>query len=99
MSYVIYNTSSTRIVQNRRTRKERYATEASAKSALTRMSKKDDFDGAEHAVSESGFYRDNIELMITSSYINPHSGKSCTITQSINTPMSCDPTCETYWSM
>jgi hypothetical protein len=94
MSYVVYNKETTKTMRAKAYGKEYYATEAAAKAFLTRMVKmgyrKEDF-----AVAEIGNFRNNIEKYET--VTNLMSGKQ--IRQSVNTPLSCDVSSETYWSM
>jgi hypothetical protein len=91
MSYVIYNLETTRIFRNKRTRKETYKTAAAARAAMTRNS----LSGDEFWFAEVAFFHDHIEKQVERR--NLMSGK--TFTQPINTPLCCDPSSETYWSM
>ena len=94
MAYVVYNKETTKTIRAKAYGKEYYATEAAAKAFLTRMVKmgyrKEDF-----AVAELGDFRTNIEKYET--VTNLMSGKP--VRQSVNTPLSCDVSSETYWSM
>ena len=94
MAYVVYNKETTKTIRAKAYGKEYYATEAAAKAFLTRMVKmgyrKEDF-----AVAELGDFQDNIEKYET--VTNLVSGKP--VRQSVNTPLSCDVSSETYWSM
>jgi hypothetical protein len=94
MSYVVYNKETTKTMRAKAYGKEYYATEAAAKAFLTRMVKmgyrKEDF-----AVAEISDFRNNIEKYET--VTNLMSGKQ--VRQSVNTPLSCDVSSETYWSM
>ena len=94
MSYVVYNKETTKTIRAKAYGKEYYATEAAAKAFLTRMVKmgyrKEDF-----AVAELSDFRTNIEKYET--VTNLMSGKQ--VRQSVNTPLSCDVSSETYWSM
>ena len=94
MTYVVYNKETTKTIRAKAYGKEYYATEAAAKAFLTRMVKmgyrKEDF-----AVAELGDFRTNIEKYET--VTNLMSGKP--VRQSVNTPLSCDVSSETYWSM
>ena len=94
MSYVVYNKETTKTIRAKAYGKEYYATEAAAKAFLTRMVKmgyrKEDF-----AVAEIGDFRANIEKY--ENVTNLMSGKQ--VRQSVNTPLSCDVSSETYWSM
>jgi hypothetical protein len=94
MAYVVYNKETTKTIRAKAYGKEYYATEAAAKAFLTRMVKmgyrKEDF-----AVAEIGDFRANIEKY--ENVTNLMSGKQ--VSQSVNTPLSCDVSSETYWSM
>ena len=94
MAYVVYNKETTKTIRAKAYGKEYYATEAAAKAFLTRMVKmgyrKEDF-----AVAEIGDFRANIEKY--ENVTNLMSGKQ--VRQSVNTPLSCDVSSETYWSM
>ena len=94
MSYIVYNKKTTKTIRAKTYGKEYYATEAAAKAFLTRMVKmgyrKEDF-----AVAEIGDFRANIEKY--ENVTNLMSGKP--VRQSVNTPLSCDVSSETYWSM
>ena len=94
MSYIVYNKETTKTIRAKAYGKEYYATEAAAKAFLTRMVKmgyrKEDF-----AVAEIGDFRANIEKY--ENVTNLMSGKP--VRQSVNTPLSCDVSSETYWSM
>jgi hypothetical protein len=94
MAYVVYNKETTKTIRAKAYSKEYYATEAAAKAFLTRMVKmgyrKEDF-----AVAEIGDFRTNIEKY--ENVTNLMSGKQ--VRQSVNTPLSCDVSSETYWSM
>jgi len=97
MSYVVYNKATTRYLKSHpdvKTDKTCFATEASAKAALTRevksgSVKREDFDIAEH----DRF----LMLEKTVTVKNLMSGKD--VVQSVNTPLCCDVSSETYWSM
>jgi hypothetical protein len=94
MTYIVYNKETTKTIRAKAYGKEYYATEAAAKAFLTRMVKmgyrKEDF-----AVAELGDFRTNIEKYET--VTNLMSGKP--VRQSVNTPLSCDVSSETYWSL
>lgn len=94
MAYVIYNTATTRTVRAKAYGKEFYDTEAAAKAGLTRLAKAGKIVKEDHAVAELMFFRDNIEKYET--VTNLMSGKP--VRQSVNTPLCCDPSSETYWS-
>lgn len=89
MSYVIYNTETTRLAGGSLNYKV-YPTERGAKIALARLADRDVY-----AVAEYDYFFDNIEKKETKR--NLMSGKE--FTQGVNTPLCCDPSSETYWSM
>lgn len=100
MAFVIYNKETTRTLRMKG--KEYYATAAAAKAALTRYSKKSelmptnpDYPLFLYGIAEVGYFRDHIEK--TKVVKNAMSGKKTRIP--VNTPMCCDPSSETYWSM
>ena len=104
MSYVIFHKGTTRILRVHRKghwQDAMYATKGAAKAALTRaavdyirkpaaVSNKEDY-----AIAEYDFFVKNIEK--TEVVTNLMSGKP--VRQSVNTPISCDVSSETYWSM
>lgn len=94
MAYVVYRTSDSRIVTEKRYGKEVYATEAAAKAALTRMIKKNKHPGEQLKVQDLQAYRMFIEETVER--VNLMSGK--TYRESVNTPLCCSPASETYWS-
>lgn len=102
--YVVYHKDSTQIVGNT------YKTVGAAKAAITRRSKtwfnKDyapnypniarDADPIfVYAIAEINHYYANIERTVTRK--NMMSGVE--YTESVNTPLCCSPSSETYWSM
>ena len=90
MSYVIYNKTTTRKLNSKY-----FATEAAAKAALTRAAKKDNtLIKADYAISETENFYDNIELMVERT--NMMAGQK--YMERANTPISCSPASETYWS-
>jgi phosphoribosylformylglycinamidine (FGAM) synthase-like enzyme len=95
MAYVVYNIQSTQTVNEKRWGRETFKTEAAAKAARTRMIKRQKYDGAQLAVAEVAFYTKNIAG--TGTRTNLMTGK--TYQESVNTPMCCSPSSETYWSM
>ena len=109
MSYVIYDTNTTIILRDPLVAyykaKETYATEKAAKAGRTRILRKilesgredliDRFAGKDFAIAETRDFYDNIEKQETKR--NLMSGKE--FTQGVNTPLCCDPSSETYWSM
>jgi hypothetical protein len=91
MSYVVYNTQTTRIVGSRSTKY--WKREAAAKAHLTRMGKMG-YTVAEFAVAETNTFYNSIETSVTK--VNLMSGKE--YQEQANTPLSCSPASETYWS-
>ena len=92
MSYVVYNTQTTRIVGSRSTKY--WKSEAAAKAHLTRMGKMG-YNVDEFAVAETNTFYDSIEASVTK--VNLMSGKE--YQERANTALSCSPASETYWSM
>ena len=92
MSYVVYKIASTKIVGSRST--IYWKSEAAAKAHLTRMGKMG-YNVDEFAVAEINYYYAKIEKSVTK--VNLMSGKE--FQESVNTPNSCSPAAETYWSM
>jgi len=103
MPYVVYHKDTTRYLCNHpgvKTWREHFATEGAAKAALTRELEntrqkqrplcRDDF-----AISELSVFLTRLEKKETVK--NLMSGKD--VVQSVNTPLCCDPSSETYWSM
>jgi hypothetical protein len=74
-------------------------TRSAARAALTRLTKKGALeDGCtkdDYAIDTTINFRKNIEKQETCT--NMMSGNE--IQQSVNTPLCCDPSSETYWSM
>lgn len=95
MSYVVYNTRTTRIETEKRGGKEVYATDAAAKAARTRMLRKFGYDEAQLAVQDLRAYRMFIEGTVER--VNLMSGEK--YRESVNTPNYCSPASEAYWSM
>lgn len=89
MSYVIYNTETTRLVGGS-FRHKVYPTLRGAKIAFARLD-----CNSQLAIAEINDFYANIEKKETK--INMMSGKE--FTQGVNTPLCCDPSSETYWSM
>lgn len=102
MAYVVYRTSDSRIVTEKRYGKDTFATEAAAKAARTRMLKKPRkvngelvvYKPEELKVQDLQAYRMFIEETVER--VNLMSGK--TYRESVNTPNCCSPASETYWS-
>jgi hypothetical protein len=97
--FIVYNLTTTRRLDRHprtRTKLESFATIAAARAALTRECnaktglRKEDFGIAE----SHRFYKEIEKKEVVS---NLMSGKP--VTQGVNTPLCCDPSSETYWSM
>jgi hypothetical protein len=101
MSYIVYNKATTKILK-KKNGMNAYGSEAAAKAGLTRSAtcygirhpayirNKDDY-----AIAEAKHFYEHIEKKET--VINLMSGKP--VIQSVNTPLCCDVSSETYWSM
>ena len=97
MSYVIFHTESTkifRIIRNGYWQDATYADEGAAKAAMTRMTRAGKIDPATHSIMDVSEFR---KIEKTEVVYNLMSGKP--VVQSVNTPICCDPSSETYWSM
>jgi len=92
MSYVIYNKETTIIAGGHR---NTYTSERAAKGGLTRMVNKEGLNRDDFAIAESGEFHNTIEKEVER--VNLMSGEK--YMEPINTPLSCSPASETYWSM
>ena len=91
MSYVVYNLETTMILN-----RQRHKTPKAAKAALTRAFNKGEIANKfEWSVADSKTFHEHIEK--TKIVLNLVSKEPVEIP--VNTPMSCDPSSETYWSM
>ena len=99
MSYVIFNIETTVLLRMPSggvgCYKTHYATEPAAKAAFTRALKKGKIVDAEWTIAEAGEFHRMIEKREVRR--NLMSGKE--FSQPVNTPLCCDPSSETYWSM
>lgn len=96
--FVIYNKETTlfhRVLRNGYWQDAVYETEQAAKAGMTREAKKGKLNVEQMAIAEKSYFHDNIEKFETKR--NLVSGKE--FTQRVNTPLCCDPSSETYWSM
>lgn len=84
MSFVVYETSSTRIVTTSDTERGAKISKAAQEKKL----------GVPLSIATLEDYQD-IEMMVEKT--NLMSGDK--FETSVNTPLSCDPSSETYWSM
>lgn len=99
MGYVIYDRKTTAIVS------KTYKTHAAAQAELTRRRKAAAGEwGVLHAeddplfllgIAETEYYAKHIERTVTR--VNLMTGAE--YTESVNTPLACSPSSETYWSM
>jgi hypothetical protein len=95
--FVLFNTESTkivRVIRNGYWQDAVFKTEAAAKACATRLAKAGKLVMEDHSVL-SGVEFSKIEK--TEVVISLMSGKP--VVQSVNTPLSCDVSSETYWSM
>ena len=99
MGYILYDRHNTRIVS------KEYRTHAAAQAELTRRRKAAAGEwGVLHAeddplfllgIAETEYYAKHIEKTVTR--VNLMTGAE--YTESVNTPLACSPSSETYWSM
>lgn len=97
MGYRAYHKETTRYLANHpkvKTNLENFASAAAAKSAITREAKRGVINANDFAVASIDDFA-KIEKMVTVK--NLMSGTD--VTHSVNTPLHCDPSSETYWSM
>lgn len=98
MSFVIYHKETTkflRIIRNGYWQDATYADLSAAKAGLTRAVKKYKINPEDYAIVDAVTFHKSIEKQETKR--NLLSGKE--FTQPVNTPLCCDPSSETYWSM
>jgi len=93
MAYLVYNTDTSAITDGP------FKTNSAAKASITRASKKHFIKTGSKlkniAVAEEVHYYNSIEQEVERT--NIMTGKK--YKESINTPISCSPAFETYWSM
>ncbi len=90
--YVIYNRETTEAV------KDKYyinVRDFGSKAAVTRYFKEKNLDSARWTFAPTVEFFQVIEKSVTKK--NMMTGKD--FTQKVNTPLCCDPSSETYWSM
>ena len=95
--FVLFNCETTkivRIVRNGYWQDAKFATEAAAKAAATRLSKAGKLVLEDHSVMDM---KEFVLIEKTETVVNLMSGKP--VVQSVNTPLCCDVSSETYWSM
>jgi len=95
MSYVVYNTETTRLFKSKMNKSEFFPTAAAAKRSLTVAARNGRLQGyvTDYTISTVEEFR-KVEKMETKTSLF-----GGTFTQSVNTPLCCDPSSETYWSM
>lgn len=96
MTYLIYDKVSTKIVRIMRDgywQDAKYETESAAKSGLTRLKKRGEYLPDMVIDTVENFNKVEKYEIVT----NLMSGKP--VRQRVNTPRSCDPSTELYWSM
>ena len=91
--YLIYNVETTKLYGGSLFPK-RYTTSGAAKTALTKAINSGKIKSGEYAVCDSNWFT-NIEKKEV--VLNLMSGLP--VVQSVNTPLCCDPSSETYWCM
>lgn len=97
MSYVAFHKETTRYLRNHpkvRTDKTHFATEAAAKAAITREAKRGRINADDFTTASTD---DFSKLEKTETVKNLLSGMD--VVQSVNTPLYCDPSSETYHCM
>ena len=97
MSYVIFETETTRLFRVFRQgywQNASYADQGAAKAAMTRLTKAGKIDPSKHTIMEHSEFK---KIEKTETVISLMSGQP--VVQSVNTPLCCDPSSETYWCM
>jgi len=100
MRYVIYNEMTTKILRVRAKHfgvgmfREYYESERAAKAGLTRYRKKHPEDRQVWLIASVEDHQKIERVERVQSLIG-----GGTVVQSVNTPLCCDPSSETYWSM
>ncbi len=100
--HVIYHKDTTRflrILKGRHWEDAKFASEGAAKACLTRMAKDPMFERGDYLIAESGVFYSTIEKTRTITRFGNGTVPTKPFEQSVNTPLSCDPSSETYWSM
>ncbi len=95
--FVLFNVETTKLVRVMRQgywQDATFATEAAAKAGATRLAKAGKLVLEDHCVMDS---KEFSKIEKTETVINLMSGKE--VVQSVNTPLCCDVSSETYWSM
>lgn len=92
MSYIIYHKETTRLLDQNKT----YKTITAAKSALTRISKKNHtINKSEYEITDINNFTNNIEKSIERTNLQTKQKYM----EKINTPPYMSPAYESYWSM
>jgi hypothetical protein len=97
MKYIAYHLQTTRYLSNHpgvRTDKESFESAGAAKAAITRAANRGVINAQDFAVAEATEFHEKIEKYEI--VHNLMSGKP--VRQSVNTPLCCDVSSETYWS-
>ena len=97
MGYIVYHKASTAIPVTLRNKV--YKTHGAAQAWITRLGK-GMIEDADHpkfnyAIAEVDYYYANIERQVKRKNLM----NGAEYTESVNTPLSCSPASETYWSM
>ena len=98
MSYVAYHKETTRYLCNHKgvkTDKTCFASEGAARAAITREAKTGAINAADFLVADKSTFHNSIEKTVEVK--NLMTGQP--VIQAVNTPLVCDPSSETYWSM
>lgn len=95
--FVLFEVETTKIVpvfSNGRWKDAIFSTEAAAKACATRLARADKLVLEDHSVMEMAEFR---KIEKTEMVRNLMTGAM--VAQSVNTPLCCDVSSETYWSM
>lgn len=92
MHYVVVNARTRCIVVHRNTGQEFYRTESAAKAARTRFVRGGEQDPL--AVMDVPAYRAQVPMKTVTNLMT-----GLPVEIPVDTPISCDPSSETYWSM
>jgi hypothetical protein len=98
MRYVVYHKDTTKYLcrhPGTKVNHEVFATQAAAKAALTREAKTGAVKKEDFLVADYQTFADNIEKQEERQNIMPPHNKFMV---RVNSPRSCDPSSETYWS-
>lgn len=98
MSFVAYHKDTTRYLCNHKgvkTDKTCFSSEGAARAAITREAKTGAINAADFLVADKIIFHNTIEKTVEVK--NLQTGQ--TVKQAANTPLVCDPSSETFWSM